>query len=362
MHIGVKKGSMERFDDIRARIEPPNEAARSAAHLKWNAIAKPIGSLGALESMVEQMAALSGTPDVRIDKRAVVVLCADNGVVAQGVSQSGSEITTLIAGSIAKGRSSVCRMAQTAHADAFAVDMGMLSPSTEPEVIDRCIARGTADISCGPAMSRSQAVKAVLEGVQLVGEFKERGYRILATGEMGIGNTTTSSAMTAAFFGLPANQVAGRGAGLSDAGLQRKQAAIERALQANAPNRDNPLDVLAKLGGFDIAGLAGMFIGGAVHRIPIVIDGFISALAAYTAWRIAPECRCAMLPSHLSSEPATHLLFEALELHPVIQAGMHLGEGTGAVCLIPLLDAALALYNGTTFEQTGMNAYEVNPQ
>ena len=353
---------MERFDDIRTRIEPPIEAASNAAHARWNAVAKPIASLGALETMVEQIAALVGTPDVRIDKRAVVVLCADNGVVAQGVSQSGPEITTLIAGSIARGTSSVCKMAHTAHTDAYSVDMGMCEPSLEPGVIDRSIARGTGDISQGPAMSRNQALLALRTGIELVGAFKASGYQILATGEMGIGNTTTSSAMTAAFFGLSANEVTGRGAGLSDAGLERKRAAIARALRVNDPTAQDPIDVLAKLGGFDIAGLAGMFIGGAVHRVPIIIDGFISALAAYTAWRIAPECQCAMLPSHLSAEPATHLLFEALDLQPVIQAGMHLGEGTGAVCLLPLLDAALALYNGTTFEQTGMNAYEVNPQ
>ena len=353
---------MERFDDICAHIEPPDEAARNAARAKWNAVAKPIASLGALETMVEQIAALVGTPDVHIDKRAVVVLCADNGVVAQGVSQSGPEITTLIAGSVARGTSSVCKMAHTAHIDAFSVDMGMCEPSPEPEVINRSIARGTGDISQGPAMSRNQALQALLTGIELVGVFKARGYQILATGEMGIGNTTTSSAMTAAFFGLSADEVAGRGAGLSDAGLARKRAAIARALRVNAPAAHDPVDVLAKLGGFDIAGLAGMFIGGAVHRVPIVVDGFISTLAAYVAWRIAPACRCAMIPSHISTEPATRLLLEALQLEPIIHAGMHLGEGTGAVCLIPLLDATLALYNGTTFEQTGMEAYEVNPQ
>ena len=353
---------MERFDDICAHIEPPDEAARNAARAKWNAVAKPIASLGALETMVEQIAALVGTPDVHIDKRAVVVLCADNGVLPQGVSQSGPEITTLIAGSVARGTSSVCKMAHTAHIDAFSVDMGMCEPSPEPEVIDRSIARGTGDISQGPAMSRNQALQALLTGIELVGAFKTRGYQILATGEMGIGNTTTSSAMTAAFFGLSADEVTGRGAGLSDAGLARKRAAIARALRVNAPAAHDPVDVLAKLGGFDIAGLAGMFIGGAVHRVPIVVDGFISTLAAYVAWRIAPACRCAMIPSHISTEPATRLLLEALQLEPIIHAGMHLGEGTGAVCLIPLLDATLALYNGTTFEQTGMEAYEVNPQ
>lgn len=211
-------------------------------------------------------------------------------------------------------------------------------------------------------MTRDQALAALQAGSDLVKRFKDMGYSILATGEMGIGNTTTSSAMAAAFLGLPVNEVTGRGAGLSDAGLERKREAIELALKVNKPNPDDALDVLAKLGGFDIAGLAGMFIGGALYRVPIVVDGFISALAAYTAARLCPGCECAMLPSHVSAEPAAHKLLNDLGLSAVIHADMRLGEGTGAVCLFPLLDAALALYNGTTFDETGIDAYEVNPQ
>ena len=348
------------FAELSARIEPLDQRVLKAARDKWNAVAKPIASLGALEHMVEQIAGLVGDIDFTLDRRAVLVLCADNGVVAQGVSQSQPDITTIIAGSVARGISSVCKMAHTAGVDAYSVDMGMLDPSDVPGVIDRHIARGTHDISLGPAMTRQQAVTAIQTGIDLVGDFKARGYQLLATGEMGIGNTTTSSAMVAAFFGLPADEVTGRGAGLSDAGLQRKRDAIARALEVNQPDAQDPLDVLSKLGGFDIAGLSGLFIGGAIHRVPIVIDGFISALAAYTAARICPECRCAMLASHVSTEPAASMLLEHLGVEPVIHAGMHLGEGTGAVLLPPMLDAALALYNGTTFDATGIEAYEVD--
>ena len=348
------------FDEVAGRIEPLDEGALKAARDKWNAVAKPIGSLGQLELMVEKIAGLTGSIDVDISKRAVMVLCADNGVVAQGVTQSEPEITTVIAGSVARGISSVCRMAQTVNADAVSVDMGMMTPSDVPGVIDRCIARGTGDISLGPAMSREQALTAIKIGVDLVAQMKADGYKALATGEMGIGNTTTSSAMAAAFLGLPVETVTGRGAGLSDAGLARKCAAIERALAVNEPDADDALDVLSKLGGFDIAGLVGLFIGGAVHRVPIVIDGFISALAAYTAARLCPACTCAMLPSHVSAEPAARMLFDELGIEPIIHAGLRLGEGTGAVLLFPLLDAALALYNGTTFDDTGIEAYEVD--
>ncbi len=348
------------FDEAAERIEPLGEKALKDARDKWNAVAKPIGSLGQLELMVEKIAGLTGSIDVDISKRAVMVLCADNGVVAQGVTQSEPEITTVIAGSVARGISSVCRMAQTVGADAVSVDMGMMTPSDAPGVINRSIARGTGDISLGPAMSREQALTAIKTGVDLVAQMKADGYKILATGEMGIGNTTTSSAMAAAFLGLPVETVTGRGAGLSNAGLARKCAAIERALAVNEPDANDALDVLSKLGGFDIAGLVGLFIGGAVHRVPIVIDGFISALAAYTAARLCPACTCAMLPSHVSAEPAARMLFDELGIEPIIHAGLRLGEGTGAVLLFPLLDAALALYNGTTFDDTGIEAYEVD--
>lgn len=350
----------QRFSDLSARIAPLDAVTLRAARDKWNAVAKPIGSLGAFEAMVEKIAGLVGDIDFRLDKRAVLVLCADNGVVAQGVSQSQPDITTIIAGSVACGISSVCKMAQTANIDAFSVDMGMLDPSDTPGVIDRSVSRATKDITQGPAMTRDQAVQAVLIGVDLVSEFKGRGYQIIATGEMGIGNTTTSSAMAAAFLGLPAEEVTGRGAGLSDAGLQRKRDAIARALRVNEPDASDALDVLAKLGGFDIAGMVGLFIGGAVYRVPIIIDGFISALAAYTAARLCPECRCAMLGSHVSAEPGARMLLQELNIEPVINAGLRLGEGTGAVLLPPLLDAAMALYNGTTFDATGMDAYEVD--
>ena len=348
------------IDEMAGCIEPLDDETLKAARDKWTAVAKPIGSLGQLELMVEKIAGLTGSIDVDISKRAVMVLCADNGVVAQGVTQSEPEITTVIAGSVARGISSVCRMAQTVNADAVSVDMGMMTPSDVPGVIDRCIARGTGDISLGPAMSREQALTAIKIGVDLVAQMKADGYKALATGEMGIGNTTTSSAMAAAFLGLPVETVTGRGAGLSDAGLARKCAAIERALAVNEPDADDALDVLSKLGGFDIAGLVGLFIGGAVHRVPIVIDGFISALAAYTAARLCPACTCAMLPSHVSAEPAARRLFGELGIEPIIHAGLRLGEGTGAVLLFPLLDAALALYNGTTFDDTGIEAYEVD--
>lgn len=350
----------EELRDLEERIAGADEAARARSVDKWNAVAKPIGSLGMLEGEVTRIAALTGSEDVRIDKRAVVVMCADNGVVAQGVSQCGPEVTKAVAVSLGKGVSSVCSMARVHGIDAVAVDMGMSEVGDEgvPGVLDRRVARGTGDISVGPAMTREQALQAIRAGVDLVGELAGQGYRLIVSGEMSIGNTTTSSAMTAALLGMPVEDVTGRGAGLDDEGLVRKVAAIKRALEVNAPAADDALDVLAKLGGFDIAGLVGLFIGGAVHRVPVVIDGYISALAAFTAQRLCPSCACAMLASHVSAEPAARRLLDELGLEAPIQGGLRLGEGTGGVCLVPLLDSALSLYNGITFDASGIDAYD----
>ncbi len=379
------------LNDLNARIAPFDEAACKRAYDKWNAVAKPIGSLGVLEDDIMQIAGITGTEDVEIGKRALVVMCADNGVVAQGVSQCGQDVTRAVATALGAGVSSACVMAHTARIDVVPVDIGMTDPGLLPTpenqmlhdagmplmpdpqpipgVLDRCVGRCTGDISYGPAMTHEQALRAIRVGIDLVEDLKAQGYRIVATGEMSIGNTTTASAITACLFDKPAQAVVGRGAGLSDAGLATKVKVVERALGVNACDPADPLGVLACLGGFDIAGMVGLFIGGALHRVPIVVDGFISLVAAYMATLLCPSCAWAILGSHVSSEPAVQLVIAALaeqcgragvKFQPVIDARMRLGEGTGAVCLVPLLDAALALYNGTTFDDEGIEAYEVD--
>lgn len=341
-------------------IPGPDRAAGERARERWNAIAKPIGSLGTLEDDVVQIAELTGSEHVDISRRCAVVLCADNGVVKQGVSQSGQEVTATVARNVARGISSLCMMCAPLHIDCLAVDMGMASRVDEPNIIDLHVANGTIDISVGPAMTREQALAAIKSGMDLVASLKQQGYGLVATGEMGIGNTTTATAMTCAFTGMAPEELVGRGAGLSDEGLARKMRAVKRALSVNKPRADDPIDVLCKVGGFDIAGLVGLFLGGATHRVPMVVDGAISAVAAYCAWRLRPECRLAMLPSHLSTEPVASVLMARMGLQAPIRAGMHLGEGTGAVCLIPLLDMALSLYeNGVSFADCGIEPYEV---
>ena len=330
--------------------------AREQAQWKCDHVAKPLNSLGQLENLIVKIAGMQETADVRIDRRCALVFCGDHGVVAEGVSQSGSEVTALVARSIAEGTANINLMASVSGTDVFAVDMGMIGDA--PGVIDRKIARGTNNMAQGPAMIREQAERALQAGAGLVGEMKAKGYKLIATGEMGIGNTTASTAMACALLGFAPEELTGRGAGLSDAGLVRKRSAIERALRVNQPDPADPVDVLAKLGGYEIAGMAGAFLGGAKYRVPIVIDGVISAVAALTAARLCPESVDFMLPSHMSREPAALRIMDELGLKPIIHADMALGEGTGAVAVLPLLDMALRVYHGThTFDDLGMDAY-----
>lgn len=333
-----------------------NEAARQEAAARWNAVAKPLHSLGKLEDMIVQIAGIQGTADVEIAKRCALVFCGDHGVIEEGVSQSGQEVTALVARSIAEGSANVNMMAAVSHTDVYAVDMGMAQDV--PGMVVCKTAYGTQNMTKGPAMTRAQAEAAVRAGADLVGDMKARGYLLIATGEMGIGNTTASTALACALLGLEPKAVVGRGAGLSDSGLMRKRHAIECALVVNKPDFHDPMDVLAKVGGFEIAGMAGAFLGGMQHRVPIVIDGVISAVAALLAVRICPQARDYMLSSHMSREPAMLRIMQVLALEPVIHADMALGEGTGAVTLFPLLDMAYRVYAGRhTFDDLGMQAY-----
>ena len=336
----------------------PDEAARSRAQQKWDKVAKPLNSLGRMEKLICRIAAVQSAEDVRLSPRCALVFCADHGVVAEGVTQSGQEVTALVAKSIAEGSANVNLMAAAAKTDVFAVDMGMVNEVKHPALIRRRIAHGTKNMALESAMTREQAKQAVQAGIDLAGEMKARGYAMIATGEMGIGNTTASAAIASVLLDAPVENMTGRGAGLSDAGLKRKLSAIRRAVEVNQPDANDPIDVLAKLGGFEIAAMAGAFLGGMTHRIPIVIDGVISAVAALVALRICPESGEFMLASHMSREPAGRLVMEALGLEPVIDAGMALGEGTGAVMLFPLLDMAQRVYCGNhTFNDLGMDAY-----
>lgn len=332
----------------------------------WDDIAKPIDSLGLLEDMTVKLCRIKGeeTP-YDLSKKALLVLCADHGVVKEGVTQTDSSVTKIVSENFAKGMSSVNYMAKTVGVDVYTVDMGINGPCYPDKelktgaVIDRKVAKGSSNLAEGPAMTARQCRAAVETGIELVGELKKMGYTIVATGEMGIGNTTPTSALAAVFLNLQPEAVTGKGAGLSKEGINRKCQVVLRAVnRVKEKGLTDPMDILAEVGGLEIAAMAGVFLGGIKYRMPIVIDGAISCVAALAAFKI--DCRAAdfMLASHQSEEVTGKLALKALSLKAPVHAGMCLGEGSGAVALFPLLTMGMEVYkNMGSFSEYQIEAY-----
>lgn len=343
----------ETVKQIRPLMAGPMEECKD----RWNSLAKPIHGLGRLEEVFMQIAGIQGSADVKVEKKALIVMCADNGVVEEGVSQTESSVTKVVADNFSKGHTTACIMAKRAGVDVFPADIGV---NEKTEIYDELKVRcGTGNIAKGPAMTREEARMAVEAGIKMAYMCKEKGYEILLTGEMGIGNTTTSSAVAAVLLDESVEHMTGRGAGLSFEGFKKKQAAVKSAIECNGPDRKDPLDVLAKVGGLDIAGLAGVFLGGAACGMPVVIDGFISAVAALLASKFSSLVRSYAIPSHMSKEPAMESVMARLAMEPYLNCNMGLGEGTGAVALMPLLDMAYDVYTMMdTFEQIEIEPYQ----
>ncbi len=342
-----------------AGVAPVDECARAAAYAQWDSVAHPLRGLGAMEDVVARIAAVQGSPKVEVSPRALAVFFADNGVVAEGVSQSGQEVTLAVARNMCEGATSACRMAAFAGCNVVPVDVGMASPLDDERMVCANVRRGSGNIAQSAAMSREEALRAMEAGIAAARGLAHVGMRLLAAGEMGIGNTTTSAAVAAVLLGVPSADVVGRGAGLDDASLVRKRAVVKRAIAFSAPDAADPVGVIAKVGGFDIAALTGFYLGAAACRVPVVLDGVISCTAALAACRIAPHATGSLIGSHASSEPAAEKLLAALGIEAPLRAGMHLGEGAGACAFLPLIDSALCVYrDGKTFSATGMEAYE----
>lgn len=347
---------MRELQKILADIQTIDLNVVKQSKNRWDNIAKPLNSLGKLESAVSQMAGIFGTDDFDIEKKALIVMCADNGIVEEGVTQTGQEVTAIVAENFLDEKSCAAIMCKESGTTIRPIDIGMAVDTDRVE--KRKIAYGTKNFAKEPAMTRDQAEKAILVGVDLVSEMKNDGYKIFATGEMGIGNTTTSSAVCACLLDKEVESVTGRGAGLSTDGLKKKIEIIKYALDTYSPDKNDPIDVLSKVGGFDIAGLAGVFLGGAAYNVPVIVDGFISAAAALIAVRLCPAAADYIIASHVSAEPAGMMLLEALGKEPFLTCDMCLGEGTGAVALFPLLDMAMAIYKKmSTFGETDIETY-----
>ena len=340
-------------------VKAPDENIRKKVLSNLDYVAKPLDGLGKFEALTAQIGAIQRTEKIDISRKAVIIMCADNGIVAEGISQSGQEVTLAVVKKMAEKQTSVGKMAETISVDTIPVDIGVNHKSKIPGVLDKRICPGTRNFRNEPAMTEKEAIKAIFTGIEMVSDCKEKGYKILATGEMGIGNTTTSSAVAAALLDCEVAEVTGRGAGLSDEKLIHKQKIITEAIDKYDLKKADALRILETVGGFDIAGLAGVCIGGALYHVPIVLDGVISMVAALLAERIVPGTKNYLIPSHKGKEPAMGRLAKELNVEPVIDAKMALGEGTGAVMMFSLLDIALSVYQDkTTFSDMNIEQYE----
>lgn len=347
-------------DELEAlEIQAPSEGIRKQVKAEWDRLAKPLDGMGEFEELTARMGAVIGSSRFSIEKKAVIVWCADNGIVQEGVSQSGQEVTLSVASAMGRQQSSVGIMAKSVGADVIPVDIGINHSEKLQGVLDRKIALGTRNFRVEPAMTEQETLAAIQTGIDMAAYCKEKGYHLLAAGEMGIGNTTCAGAMAAALTGCGASEITGRGAGLSDSGLERKRRLIGEALEKYQFRKEETFRILRTVGGLDIAGMTGLFIGGALYHIPVVMDGMISVTAALTAERLKPGVRDFLLPSHMSREPAAEYILKELGIHAVLDASLALGEGTGAVMMFALLDIAMALYNGgTCFSDIGVEQYQ----
>ncbi len=347
---------MSRLHETIGLIIPPDESAMSEAGRIQDSLTKPRGSLGKLEELSIRLAGIYRTSTPSIGRRMVFTMAADHGVTEEGVSAYPSEVTAQMVLNFASGGAAINVLARSSGADVRVVDMGVMSDTDWPEmVVRRKIARGTRNMARGPAMTADESLRAVEAGIELANDACAEGVRALAIGDMGIGNTTAASAITSVITGLEVSKVTGRGTGIDDGSLRAKVKVIERAIDTNSPDAADGMDVLAKVGGLEIAGMAGVALGAAANQVPIFLDGFVSGSAGLIASSISPESRSYMFASHISVEPGHRHLLEHMGLVPLLDLGMRLGEGTGAVLAFGVADAACKVLNEmATFEGAGV--------
>ena len=339
--------------ELLARITPPDREAMEQARAWQARLAKPPGSLGRLEELSVQLAGITGKVHNRMEKTHLLVFAADNGVVAQGVSSAPQSVTLQQTVNLTRAKTGASVLARHFGCGITVCDVGVNAEIRESAVLDRKIAYGTGDISCGPAMTRAQALQALRTGFDLAASTQADA---LGVGEMGIGNTTTSSAVLAVLLGTDVETVTGRGGGLTEEAFFRKKQVIARAIEVNHPDPSDVIDVLCKVGGFDIAAMCGAFLGAAATHRPAVIDGFISAVAALCAVRLCPDAAAYLVPSHASFEIGYRLAMDAMGLRPMLMLGMRLGEGSGCPLAFCVLEAACAVMNDmATFDQAGID-------
>jgi nicotinate-nucleotide--dimethylbenzimidazole phosphoribosyltransferase len=338
-------------------IRPLDKKAMAQARARQDRLTKPLGSLGRLEELSIQLAGIQSKSIPHIRHKAIITMASDHGVVAEGVSAYPQEVTAQMVRNFLSGGAAINVMARQIGARIIVVDMGVATDlAVHPQLLSCKIAVGTRNMVVGPAMTESEAITAIETGIKLISDEVTKGLDIVGTGDMGIGNTTASSAIGSVMTGKSVAEVTGRGTGLGKPQLKHKVQVIEKALAVNQPNPEQPISVLARVGGFEIAGLVGVMLGAAAHRIPVVIDGFISGAAALIATALAPGLRDFLIAAHLSVEPGHRLMLEHLKLRPLLDLDMRLGEGTGAVLGIFLAEmAARLLAEMATFGEAGVS-------
>lgn len=338
------------------KIAPLFPDAVEAARRRQEKLAKPPGSLGKLEDIAVRLAGITGELKYLPDKRRIIVLCADNGIVEEGIGSAPRTVTAAQASNMTRYRTGMSSMAKAFGDEVQVVDVGIADPYDAPEVVNCRIAPGTRNFFHGPAMTREEAEQAILVGVRMAEKAKEDGVKLIGVGEMGIGNTTTSAAVLCALTGLPVESVTGRGGGITDAGFEKKKRVIRDGLALNCPDPADPVDVLAKVGGLDLCAMCGVFLGAAAMRLPVVIDGLISACAALCARRLCPGSAEFMFPSHASYEIGYRIAAEELGISPWLQLDMRLGEGSGCPIAFRIIEAACAFTaNMASFDEAAID-------
>jgi nicotinate-nucleotide--dimethylbenzimidazole phosphoribosyltransferase len=349
------------LEKIFQKIQPLDALAMQMAQARQDTLTKPRGSLGRLEELSIQLAGMTANPLPTVERKVVIVMAADHGVTCEGVSAYPAEVTPQMVLNFLRGGAAINVLARQANAHVVVVDMGVALEvqDTSGKLIRRRIGAGTANLAQGPAMTREQAEASIQSGIEVAEAEIARGTDILATGDMGIGNTTAAAAVACALMNESPEKIAGRGTGVDDDGLKRKIVVITRALDVNRPNANDALDVLAKVGGFEIGGLAGVMLASAANRKPVVVDGFISTAAAMIAVALAPAARDYMIAAHVSQERGHRFMLEWLGLNPLLDLNMRLGEGTGAALAFHLIEASTRLLREmATFGEAGVSDKE----
>lgn len=338
-------------------IRPSNESAKKITRDKWDKLVKPMGSLGDLEENTIKISGMTGKTINKLNKKAIVVMSADNGVVEEGVSSPPQVFTRVLAESTAKGITGVAILGKYTNTDIYTVDIGMNGEISHPNIINKKINNATKNFTKGPAMTYKEAVKSIEVGIEIGDDLFEKGYDILGVGELGIGNTSTSAAVLSVLAGLDVDITSGKGAGLTEEQYLNKKNTILKGIEVNKPNKEDPIDVLSKVGGFDIGGMCGLYLSAAKNKKPIVIDGFISSVAALCAVKLNEIVKDYIIPSHLSNEPGAKHAMEELKLKPMMNLGMRLGEGSGCPLAFQILESAMyILENMGTFEEASLNS------